>query len=174
MTTSAWIVTTAMAMANYPLDYYSSNEQQLQIQQQQLQYQQQQRYHSHMQSTNSNMNEHCQQEVCKFCKHTQAKHSGVERRHVTLMIQELAIGEEMFSIIQSAGAFDEDVCIYFFRQLYVYVYIYNMYTFAQVSFLFFFPSILLYASFPIVTINAFLLAVIGVQYLHNMELFIEI
>ncbi|ETO35974.1 hypothetical protein RFI_01088, partial [Reticulomyxa filosa] len=51
--------------ANYPLHYYSSNEQQ-------------QRYQSHMQLKNSNMNEYRQQEVCKFCKHTQAQYSSVE------------------------------------------------------------------------------------------------
>ncbi|ETO06082.1 hypothetical protein RFI_31314, partial [Reticulomyxa filosa] len=106
--------------ANYPLDYYSSNE-----------------HINNYNINDSNMNEHRQQEVCKFCKHTQAQHSGVER--------------EMFSIIQSAGAFDEDVCKYFFRQLIFGVYLIYMYTymyiFAQVSF--FFYSIFIYVSFPI-------------------------
>jgi serine/threonine protein kinase len=55
--------------------------------------------------------------LCSACGHERSEHGISETRLVLLIIQELAVGGELFGIISNTGALTEDICRYYLRQL---------------------------------------------------------
>lgn len=55
--------------------------------------------------------------VCGNCAHNESDHSELQYRNIMLIVQELALGGELFGILMHTGPFDEDIARYYFKQL---------------------------------------------------------